>query len=660
MKNFSCSNECPLCLNKGAPGPAAAGSGALLTGGEALRLDGRAAALGAAALLFILGLALRPWLQSWPSPYPEYAVFVAAYGLAGGEIIWKALRNLLRGRVLDEYFLMAAAGTGAAAIGELPEAVAVVLFFRVGELLEQVAVNRSRRSIAALMGVRPDYANLVSSPRGEEIKVNPEEVRPGQEIIVRPGEKVPLDGEIVRGDSFVDQAALTGEPVPRRVGPGDPVPAGAINGSGLLRIKVLKEYGESSLVKIFKLVEEAATRKAKTEQFITRFARFYTPVVVGGAVALALIPPLVIPGAAFSTWFYRALVLLVISCPCALVISIPLGYIGGIGSASRNGILIKGGNYLEALLKVKTVVFDKTGTLTRGVFRVAAVLPHGEHTEEEILYWAVHAEVYSNHPIARSIREAYRGEIRPEATAEHEERKGLGVRASVDGKTVLAGNSRLLEEEGTAHPPYGGTGCTVYLAVEGSYIGCLVISDAVRDDAAAAVSRLKELGVTKTVMLTGDSPQAAAAVAALVGIDDYSAGLLPGGKVERIEALLDEISGSGGKLAFVGDGINDAPALTRADVGIAMGGMGSDAAIEAADVVIMDDRPGRVAGAMQVASFTRKIVVQNIVMALGVKGFFLLMGAFGAASVWEAVFADVGVAILAILNAGRALSFKPR
>jgi Cd2+/Zn2+-exporting ATPase len=646
-------------LNQGAPGPAAGGSGALLTAGEALCLDGRAAALGAAALLFILGLALRPWLQSLPSPYLEYAVFVTAYGLAGGEIIWKALRNLLRGRVLDEYFLMAAAGTGAAAIGELPEAVAVVLFFRVGELLEQVAVNRSRRSIAALMGARPDYAILVA-PRGEEIKVSPEEVRPGQEIIVRPGEKVPLDGEIVRGESFVDQAALTGEPVPRRVSPGDPVPAGAINGSGLLRVKVLKEYSESSLAKIFKLVQEAAARKAKTEKFITRFARIYTPAVVGGAAALALIPPLIIPGAAFNTWFYRALVLLVISCPCALVISIPLGYIGGIGSASRHGILIKGGNYLEALLKVKTVVFDKTGTLTRGVFRVAQVLPHGGHTEEEILYWAAHAEIYSNHPIARSIREAYRDEIRPETVGDHEERKGLGVRASVDGKTVLAGNSRLLQEEGVAHDPCGGPGCAVYLAVEGSYIGCLVISDTVRDDAAAAVSRLKELGVTKTVMLTGDSPEAAAAVAARVGIDAYSAGLLPGGKVERIEALLAGMAGGRGKLAFVGDGINDAPALTRADVGIAMGGMGSDAAIEAADVVIMDDRPGKVAGVMQIAAFTRKIVVQNIAMALGVKGFFLLMGAFGAASVWEAVFADVGVAILAILNAGRALGYKPR
>ena len=660
MKNIGCNGDCPLCSGP-LPYVKPAGRSAGSPGAERERNQSvRPALIAAAALLLLLGLVLRSRLQAFSSPYPEYAVFLLAYGLAGGRVLWKSACNLFRGKVMDEYFLMTAASIGAVAIGELPEAAAVMIFFGVGELLEEAAITRSRRSIAALLEARPDYANLVTA-QGLERQVDPEAVRPGQLILVKPGEKVPLDGRVEYGDSFTVNAALTGESVPCRVGPGDGVLAGAINGSGLLRVKVLKEFGESSLAKIFDLVREAAGRKAKTEQFITRFARYYTPAVVLAAFLLAAAPPLLVPGAAFDDWLYRALVLLVISCPCALVISIPLGYFGGIGSASRNGILVKGGNFLEALLKVKTVVFDKTGTLTRGVFRVSGTTPAEGFTREEILYWAAHAEVHSKHPIARSIREAYPGETRPELVGRYEEIRGFGVRATVDGKTVLAGSERFLVEEGTKCTPCAMPGSKVYLAVDGHFAGCLAINDELKEDAARAVRRLKELGVKQAVMLTGDSPETAKDIAARVGVDEYRAGLLPGDKVEWIEALLAGAAaeGRGGKLAFVGDGINDAPALTRADVGIAMGGIGSDAAIEAADVVIMDDRPVKLARAMEIAAFTRKVVIQNIVLALGIKGFFVALGSLGLASIWGAVFADVGVALLAIINATRALRFNP-
>lgn len=618
---------------------------------------GKLALLGAAALIFGLGMIFRAQLQGFPTVYPEYALFLLAYALSGGKVIWKALQNLFRGRVLDEYFLMTAAGAGAVAIGELPEAAAVMLFFSVGELLEEIAVNRSRRSIAALMEAWPDYATLIYGEEGLERKVAPETVKAGVLILVRPGEKIPLDGTVERGDSFVDNAALTGEAIPQRVEAGDPVLAGAINSSGLLQVRVTRAYGESSLAKIFKLVGEAAGRKAKTDQFITRFARTYTPVVVLAALGVAVLPPLLFR-AEFSAWIYRALVLLVISCPCALVISIPLGYFGGIGSASRHGILVKGANFLEALLQVKTVVFDKTGTLTKGNFQVTGVLPQPGFTREELLFWAAHAELYSHHPLARAVREAYRGEASPAEVGRYTEKRGLGICASIRGRTVLVGSLLLLQQASVSAGPCRCAGSAVYVAVDGSFAGCLVVQDEIKEDAPRAVRKLKEMGLI-TVMLTGDSEGTAREVAARTGVDRYYSGLLPEEKVALIETLMASDSGrTRGKLAFVGDGINDAPALTRSDVGIAMGCLGTDAAIEAADVVIIDDSLSKVARVVEIAAFTRKIVVQNIVLALGVKGFFVGMGVIGAASIWEAVFADVGVALLAILNATRVLRYK--
>ncbi|MBS3809349.1 MAG: cadmium-translocating P-type ATPase [Desulfobacterales bacterium] len=608
-----------------------------------------------AAVFFALGLMFRGELHDTPYALGEYAVFLAAYFLVGASVIRTAVRNMGRGRVFDENFLMTIATAGAFAIHQLPEAVGVMLFYAVGEYFQERAVNRSRRSISALMDVRPDYANLVTD--GKSRKVAPETVKIGQIIEIRPGEKIPLDGEVIEGTSFVDTSALTGESVPRKIDPGKDVLSGMVNDSGLFKARVTKEFSESSVARILELVENAAARKAPTEQFITRFANWYTPAVVFGALAVAFIPPLLISGALFSEWIYRALILLVISCPCALVISIPLGYFGGIGSASRSGILIKGANFLEALTKVHTVVFDKTGTLTKGVFRVNEMVVRNGFSEQELLYWAAMAEAHSSHPIARSITEAY-GKKPPSAEiTNYQEIKGCGVRAVIGGRTILAGNDRLLHREEIAHNDCNVDGTVVFVVVDGIYAGYIVIADEIKEESAAAVRSLKEKGVKRTVMLTGDDENAAAKIAGILGIDSYYAKLMPEdkvGKVEEMEALM----GKDEKLVFVGDGINDAPVLARAHIGAAIGALGSDAAIEAADVVLMDGNPGKLSRAIGIANYTRKIVLQNIALALGIKAVFVVLGIMGMATIWEAVFADVGVALLAILNATRTLKYS--
>lgn len=610
----------------------------------------------AAVILLAIGLIFNRTLHRTPYALAEYAVLLPAYLLAGWRVIWTAARNLARGQVFDENFLMGIATIGAIAIHQLPEAAAVMAFYAVGEYFQDRAVNRSRRSIAALLDVRPDYANL--KVNGETKQVRPEEVEVGQTIVVRPGEKAPLDGEILEGASFVDTSALTGEPVPRKVEKGQNILAGMINGQGLLTVKVTKPFGQSSVAHILELVENAAGRKAPTEQFITAFSRYYTPAVVLGALTVAVVPPLFIPGATFSEWVYRALVMLVISCPCALVVSIPLGYFGGIGGASRRGILVKGANFLDALTNLHTVVFDKTGTLTKGVFRVTRVVPYNGFAEEELLAAAAAAEVYSTHPIAQSIREAYGKEISQDQVTDYQEIPGHGISAVASGKRVLAGNDRLLHREGITHQVCEVEGTGVHVAVDGVFAGYIVISDEIKDDAQKAIVRLKELGVQKTVMLTGDEESVARRVAETLGLDGYFAELLPEGKVEKVEELQAALSNRRKqKLAFVGDGINDAPVITRADVGVAMGGLGSDAAIEAADVVLMEDAPSRLANAVAISRYTGYIVRQNVGLALGVKAFFLVLGAFGVATIWEAVFADVGVALVAIYNATRTLKY---
>lgn len=608
------------------------------------------------AVILTLGIILSPRLHG-NYEILEYGIFLAAYFLAGGEVIQTALRNIIRGQVFDENFLMTVATIGAFAIHELPEAVGVMLFYSVGEYFQDLAVSRSRRSIAELMDIRPDYANLII---GDEIhKVAPDTVSIGERILIRPGEKVPLDGEVLEGESYVDTSALTGESVPRRMHPGEKIKAGMVNGHGLLKVKVEKTFGESSVSKILNLVESASGRKARTEQFITKFARYYTPAVVFGAIAIALIPPLVFPGQSFNKWLYRALTMLVISCPCALVVSIPLGYFGGIGGASRKGILVKGANFLEALTNVDTVIFDKTGTLTKGVFKVTDIKAQIGFSKEEVLRLAAHAEVHSSHPIAKSILEAFNGHVDKKAVEDYKEIAGLGIMAKVGGKMVLAGNEKLMKREGIAVDHDDFTGTVVHIAVDGSYAGYITISDEIRPDSARAIKELKALGIRKTVMLTGDAADTASSIATELGIDEYYAELLPEDKVLKLEQL----QGSGDtrhKVVFAGDGINDAPVITRADVGIAMGGLGSDAAIEAADVVIMEDMPSKVAEAIKIARHTKKIVIQNIVFALVVKIVFLGMGAVGAASMWEAVFADVGVALLTVLNSTRTLVAKTK
>ena len=605
--------------------------------------------LAAGAVVFALGMLLR-----LPQP-AEFALFLAAYLLVGGEIVWKALRNIAKGRVFDEYFLMSVASIGAFAIGEGAEGVAVMLFYRVGDFLQELAVDRSRNSISALMDIRPDYANLKTEDGVK--KVSPEEVGVGDLILVRPGEKIPLDGRVTDGKSSVDTSALTGESLPRDVEPGTGVLSGSVNKNGLLTVEVTKEFGESTVSKILDLVQNASSRKAPTEQFITKFARWYTPIVVFAAAALAVVPPLVVPGTDFSAWLGRALTFLVVSCPCALVISIPLGFFGGIGGASKKGILVKGSNYLEALNSVDTVVFDKTGTLTKGNFKVTKVSPKNGWTREQLLDYAAHAELHSDHPIAVSVREALGSEPDAERVTDYEEISGRGVRAKVDGKEVLAGSAGLLDSERVTRNSPEEDGTAVYLSVGGSYAGSITISDEIKPDSARAISGLKAAGVRRTVMLTGDRRETGEKVAGELGLDSVYAELLPQQKVERVEELQKEAP-AGGKVVFVGDGINDAPVLARADVGVAMGGLGSDAAIEAADVVLMTDEPSRLETAIRIARHTRMIVRQNIVFALGVKIAILILATFGLANMWEAVFGDVGVALIAVLNSTRAARVK--
>lgn len=606
-------------------------------------------------ILLAVGIALFAIGMIFPmATVPSFLIYFAAYLLIGGEILLIAVRNILRGQVFDENFLMSVATIGAFAIGEFPEGIAVMLFYRVGELFQDIAVNRSRTSIKALMDIRPDFANL---KLGDEIRrVSPEEIGVGDLIVVKTGEKIPLDGVVVQGTSSLDTSALTGESLPRDVQPGSQVLSGSINQSGLLTIEVQKEFGDSTASRILDLVQNASGKKAPTENFITKFARYYTPVVVFAAIALALIPPLVLPGADFNTWIYRALAFLVVSCPCALVISIPLGFFGGIGAASRQGILIKGSNYLEALNGLDTVVFDKTGTLTKGSFTVTDILP-AKIEKDELLRYAALAESASNHPIAQSIVRAYGQSVEDGKEMERTEIAGHGIRAIIDGKVVLAGNSRLMESEGISFEAVSIPGSLVYLAIDGEYAGCLVIADEIKEDSKQAVEELRRTGVHTIAMLTGDSRAVGERVAQSIGIDTVYAELLPDQKVERVE-LLESKKSPGGKLAFVGDGINDAPVLARADIGIAMGGIGSDAAIEAADIVLMTDELSKLPAAVRIAKKTRSIVWQNIWFALGVKAIILVLSALGYASMWAAVFGDVGVALIAVLNAMRALNTK--
>ncbi len=604
--------------------------------------------LAVGAAFFVMGMVMRFSLPL------EFAVFLVSYLLVGGEVVWRALKNLTRGRVFDENFLMSVATIGAFAIGEFAEGVAVMLFYRIGEFFEDLAVNRSRRSIAALMDIRPDYANLKV---GDQVrKVAPQEVVIGELIIVRPGEKVPLDGVVIDGRSSVDTSALTGESMPRDLETGAEILSGSLNHNGLLTVKVTKEFGESTVSKILDLVQNASSQKSPTENFITRFARYYTPVVVFAALVLAIVPPVVI-GASFTDWLSRALTFLVVSCPCALVISIPLSFFGGIGGASKKGILVKGSNYLQALNHVETVVFDKTGTLTKGNFKVSEITAADGWSQDDLLFYAAHAEIYANHPIAASIREAYGRELNAGRIADYEEISGHGVRVSIDGSSVLAGNKKLMITENIDWQQAAAAGTVVYLAIDGKFAGSIVIADEIKSDSAQAIRGLKDAGVRRTVMLTGDSKATGEKVAGEIGIDDVYTELLPQQKVEQLEALLKNVAG-GGKLVFVGDGINDAPVLARADVGVAMGGVGSDAAIEAADVVLMTDEPSKLVTAIIIAKKTRLIVWQNIIFALGVKIIILVLAAFGIANMWQAVFGDVGVTIIAVLNAIRATQVK--
>ncbi len=578
-------------------------------------------------------------------------VFLAIYAFIGWDILWSAIRNIARGQIFDENFLMAVATVGAIVLGEYPEGVAVMLFYQVGDWFEHYALGRSRRSIADLMDIRPDYANLQKED-GSLAVVSPEEVEINQLIVVKPGERIPLDGIVTDGTSTVDTSALTGESAPRDTLPGQEVISGCINLTGTITVRVEKVFGESTVAKILDLVENSSSKKSKAENFITRFARYYTPAVCIAALALALIPPL-LTGQPFSVWVYRALTFLVISCPCALVISVPLSFFGGIGGASKSGVLVKGGNYLEALSNVDTVVFDKTGTLTTGKFAVTKIAP--QNTEEKaLLELAAYAENYSNHPIAQSVKVAYGGTIEAGRISDAKEIAGHGIQALIDGETVLAGNAKMMREAGITQieEPQGGT--VIHVAKNGGYQGYILVEDVVKPDAKHGIEALKKIGIRKTVMLTGDLDAVGQKVAKDLGLDEVYTQLLPDGKVEKVEELLAGC-GPKSKLAFAGDGINDAPVLARADVGIAMGGLGSDAAIEAADVVIMTDEPSKIATVIKIGRKTLRIVKQNIVFALGIKAVVLLLGAFGEATMWAAVFADVGVSVLAILNAMRAL-----
>ena len=615
-------------------------------GTESVKKLGYRLSMITGAILFAVGI-----LMDLSTP-TEITLFLLSYLLIGGEVVLRAGKNILKGQVFDENFLMSVATIGAFAIGNYPEGVAVMLFYQVGEAFQRLAVNRSRKSISALMDIRPDYANLKVD---DEIrKVSPEEVGIGDMIIVRPGEKIPLDGRIIEGISALDTSALTGESLPKDVEAGDEVLSGSINKNGVLTIEVSKEFGESTLSKILDLVQNASSKKAPTENFITKFARYYTPAVTFAALALAVIPPLVLPGAEFSEWLYRALAFLVVSCPCALVISIPLSFFGGIGGASKNGILVKGSNYLEALSNIDTIVFDKTGTLTKGIFKVTKCVGINGWTESDLLTFGAHAESFSNHPIALSIKKAFNQPLNQQRLTEQEEIPGHGIRVKIDGRTVLAGNGKLMETQQIDWTPVEEAGSIVYLAVDGTYAGYIVISDEIKPDSKKALKDLKALGVNHTAMLTGDNKIAGEAIAREIGLDTVYSELLPHQKVEQLEKL-EKQRRTKGKLVFVGDGINDAPVLARADIGIAMGALGSDAAIEAADVVLMTDEPSKIVSAIKVARKTRAIVWQNILFAMGVKLLFLVLATFGIATMWEAVFGDVGVTIIAVLNAMRAM-----
>ena len=600
-----------------------------------------------AAVLFAAG-SLLPL-----GPTVEMGVFLVCYAVIGWDIVWKAVTNILHGQVFDENFLMTIATIGALILGEHSEGVAVMLFYQVGEWFQSYAVSKSRKSIASLMDIRPDYANVERNGKLEQ--VDPDEVNIGDTIVVKPGERVPLDGKIIKGTSALDTSALTGESMPRDVEPGMEVISGCINQTGILTIQTTKKYGESTVAKILDLVENASDKKGKTENFISRFARYYTPIVVFAAIALAILPPFV-TGQPFSVWIYRALTFLVISCPCALVISIPLSFFGGIGGASKIGVLVKGSNYLESLAHTEVVVFDKTGTLTKGSFAVSQIKAI-DMKEEQLLALAAYAEDYSNHPISQSIQKAYGKKIDNRRISDVQEIAGHGVRAVIDGKTVLAGNAKLMNRENIAYTPSDAIGTVIYLACNGKYAGYIVIEDEVKADAPAAIRALKEVGVRKTVMLTGDADAVGKKVAQKLGLDQAYTELLPADKVDRVEAILKQTSEKG-KLVFVGDGINDAPVLARADVGIAMGGLGSDAAIEAADVVLMTDEPSKISAVVRIARKTIRIANENIVFALGVKLLVLILGATGYANMWAAVFADVGVSVIAILNAIRAMRVK--
>ena len=605
--------------------------------------------LAVGAVVYAIGMALTVFAKL--PTLAELAFLIVAYVILGWDVVWQAVKNITRGQVFDEHFLMSVSTIGAFAIGEYPEAVAVMLFYQVGEFFQSLAVKRSRKSISDLMDICPDSATVKRN--GVLQVVSPESVAVGEIIVVKPGEKIPLDGIVVDGESMLDTKALTGESVPRSIRKGDEALSGCINQSGLLTLKVTKSFGESTVSKITDLVENASARKAPTENFITTFARYYTPVVVGMAAVLAIIPPLVL-GGGWSEWLRRGFVFLIVSCPCALVISIPLTFFGGIGAASKCGVLVKGSNYLEALNKVSVVVFDKTGTLTKGVFEVTNIIPAAGYQKEQVLEYAAQAESYSNHPIAKSILATYGKPIDQKQFSGFEEISGHGISVMVQGKKVLAGNSKLMESEKIAYAACDAAGTKFYVAADGSYVGCILIADEVKPDSKCAIAELKKIGVEKTVMLTGDDERIGKSVADELGLDAYYAQLLPDQKVEKLE-MLDKQKRQGSKLAFVGDGINDAPVLARADVGIAMGGLGSDAAIEAADVVLMTDEPSKLVEAIDVAKATKRIVMQNIVIALGIKSVFLVLGALGMAGMWEAVFGDVGVTIIAVLNAMRIL-----
>ena len=599
-----------------------------------------------AFILFLVSLII-----SFENEWINKVIYIISYLIVGLDIVLKAIRNIFRGKVFDENFLMTIATIGAFVIGEFPEAVAVMLFYQVGELFQSYAVNKSRKSIASLMNIRPDYANIKSN--GEIVKVDPEEVKIGDTIIIKPGEKVPLDGIVIKGNSMLDTSALTGEAVPREVTDGDEILSGCINKNGLLEVKVTKEFGQSTVSKILDLVENASSKKSKSENFISKFAKYYTPIVVIIAVLLAVIPPIIFRETEFTEWLYRALTFLVVSCPCALVISIPLGFFGGIGGASKLGVLVKGSNYLEALSKTEFVVFDKTGTLTEGVFEVQKVNPI-DISKEELIKYAAYAESFSNHPIAISLRKTYGMDIDSKIISKTDELSGRGVNAVIEGKDVLVGNEKLMKDKNIEYKKSNEIGTILYIAIDNKFVGTIIIADKIKVDAKDAVKKLKKNNVKKVIMLTGDKKAVGENVGKELNLDEVYAELLPDGKVEKVEELMNKKS-ENGKLAFVGDGINDAPVLAISDIGIAMGGLGSDAAIEAADIVLMTDEPSKVVDAIKISRRTMRIVKQNIIFAISIKIIVLILSSFGLSNMWEAVFADVGVSVLAILNALRIL-----